>query len=118
MHRNRSSRKKCKRKWYSNRIHRAMNKKLNAWRSFKNGRSSLNKAMFNKCAKELKNKIFLNEIEKEKKIIESVSSREFFSHVKNETTNRDLIPPLIMPTEGSFAYSDIQKANLLNNYLS
>src|SRR5437899_277423 len=93
-----------------------MNKKLNAWRSFKNGRSSLNKAMFNKRAKELKNIIFLNEIEKEKEIIESGSSREFFSHVKKKTTNRNLIPSLIMPTEGNFAYSDSEKATLLSNY--
>src|SRR5438034_11470714 len=63
-----------------------------------------------------KNKIFLNEIEKEKKIIESGPSRDFFSHVKNKTTNRDIIPPLIMPTEGNFAYSGTQKATLLSNY--
>src|SRR5437870_10230595 len=55
-------------------------------------------------------------MKKRKKIIESGSCRDFFSHVKNKTTNRDIIPPLIMPTEGNFAYSDTQKATLLSNY--
>jgi hypothetical protein len=117
-HRNCGSKIQYKRKVYSKRIRRALNKKLAAWRSFKNGRSNVNRAKFNKCATNLKKTIFYEDIKKENKLIESGSSRSFFSHIKRKTSKRDEIPPLMNPGIDSFVYSDAEKASLLNSYFS
>src|ERR1700730_10553216 len=112
------SKKKSSRKMYSNRILRAMNKKLKAWHSLKKSRSSSNKAKFKKCAIDLQSDIFNSEIDKERKLIENGSSRAFFSHIKAKTAKRDLIPPLTKPSVDCYAYSDAEKASLLNSYFS
>jgi len=109
------AKKTTKRKTYSNKIRRAMSGKLKAWRTFKLDRSSTKKAKFNISSKKLKNEIFKFDIDKEKKVIESGSAREFFKYVKRKTTCREVIPPL-SKENNEYAYSDLEKASILNNY--
>ena len=78
-------------------------------------RSSTKKAKFNISSKKLKNEIFKFDIDKEKKVIESGSAREYFKYVKRKTICREVIPPL-SKENNEYAYSDLEKASILNNY--
>ena len=113
--RNGRNKRTIKRK-YPNKIHRAMTKKLKAWRLYKADRSSDRKSTFAKRAANLKKEIFNYDLTSEQKLIEGGSSKEFYSYVKSKTTCRDSIPPLTKANGTSYTQSDAEKATVLNDY--
>jgi len=95
-----------------------MARKLTVWRAYKTNRSDPKlKERYKQLTADCKNAVRKHEIYKERKVIESNNLGAFYNHVNKRLTSRSSVGTLLTP-DGVAAETDVDKAELLNDYFS
>jgi hypothetical protein len=106
---------KIKRKHYPKHINKLLNRKAAIWRSLKNHKTPEMNLKYSNIANQCRLEIFKFEKEKEIKILQSNNLGAFYNFVNKKLSSKSGVAPLKDP-HGNLILSDIQKANLLNEY--
>ena len=110
-----SHRQKYRTRTYPKFIINLLQRKAAIWRVFKKSPNSTTKSKYTNIANKCKLAILKFDTDREIKMLESNNLGAFYRFVNNKTTSSSGVAPLRNP-DGTIITSDIDKANLLNNY--
>jgi hypothetical protein len=106
----------CKLK-YPRKMKKLLNKKAILWRKYRKKRTKKRLNAFNIIAKRCKLILEQIETEKENRVLRSTDLGKFYRFVNSKLSSKSGVAPLKYD-HGGFAFSSIEKAELLNNYFA
>src|ERR1700730_15666832 len=110
-----SKNKKIKR--YPKHIKKKLALKANLWRKYRLKRNLNSKIKYRKIAQNCKSLLYMHQASVEKKILSSNGLGKFYRYINSKLNCKSGIAPLIN-SYGSYAFDNLSKANLLNEYFA
>ena len=113
-----SKRKSRRVRQYPRHIRRLMSRRLAVWRSYKTNRTDeVLKSRYRKLTDDCRDAIRRHEIYLENQVIGNNNVGAFYRHVNRKMSHKSSVGALTRP-DGEMALSDLEKAEVLNNYFS
>ena len=107
--------KKFKVKQYPKHIKKLLTRKAAIWRTFKTNKSQELKIKYTDIANRCRLEILKHDREKEERILKANNLGTFYKYVNKKISSKTGVAPLKDP-QGNLIISDLEKANLLNDY--
>jgi len=102
---------------YPKKIKRLRARKLLLWRRYRKNKTKVNKAKYNKAAKEYKFCIDQNATEIEKEILNCNDLGKFYKYINSKLSSKSGVGPL-KNKDGNFVFDSLERADVLNKYFS